>query len=137
MYAAQTDRTIRMLNNIWSGLVNEVETSKRRYDELEAATVTTNDCLNDALNALDTRINKWETKYHSLSNLYDNIYTITNAQQRKIHDMDQRISYYSCKVVALEGQKAEAVQSRFDSLEQRLAGQDDTGGRPLFTQQVH
>ena len=39
--------------------------------------------------------------------------------------MDQHISYYSCKVVALEGQKAEAVQSWFDSLEQCLAGQED------------
>ena len=114
-----------MLNDVWSGLVNEVETSKRHYDELEVASVTTNEHLNDAINALDTRIDKWETKYRSLSSLYDDICTIINAQQRKIHDMDQRISYYSCKVVALEGQKAEAVQSHFDSLEQPLAGQDN------------
>ena len=45
-----------MLNNIWSNLVNEVEAAKKRYEELEAAMMTTNDCLNDGISALDVRL---------------------------------------------------------------------------------
>ena len=48
-----------------------------------------------------------------------------NKQQRLMYDMDKRISFYSGAVVQLEGKKAEEVKSHFDTLEQRIAGQDN------------
>ena len=45
-----------MLNDIWPNLVNEVEAAKKRYEELEAAMTIMNDCLNDGILALDTRL---------------------------------------------------------------------------------
>ena len=56
VYAAQTDNTIQMLNNIWSNLVNEVKAAKKHYEELEGAMTITNDHLNDGISALDTRL---------------------------------------------------------------------------------
>ena len=56
VYAAQTNSTIQMLNNIWSNLVNEVEAAKKRHEELEAAMMTTNNHLNDRISVLDLRL---------------------------------------------------------------------------------
>ena len=36
-FAACIDSTIQMLNDVWNGLVNDVENTKRRFNELEAA----------------------------------------------------------------------------------------------------
>ena len=63
VYAAQTDSTIQMLNDIWSNLVNEVEASKKRYEELEATMTTTNDRLNDGISALDLRLDRLEDRF--------------------------------------------------------------------------
>ena len=40
-----------MLNDIWNGLVNDIEATKKCYEELEAAMTTMNDCLNDGISA--------------------------------------------------------------------------------------
>ena len=56
VYTAQTDNMIQMLNDIWSNLVNEVEAAKKRYEELEAAMMITNNRLNNGISALDTRL---------------------------------------------------------------------------------
>ena len=48
-----------------------------------------------------------------------------NAQERKIRDLDNKVNFYSQSLVKLEGEKAERVKDRIDSLEQRIAGQDD------------
>ena len=56
VYAAQTNNTIQMLNDIWSNLVNEVEAAKKCYEELEGAMTITNDRLNDRISALDARL---------------------------------------------------------------------------------
>ena len=54
---------IQMLNNIWSNLVNEVEAAKKRYKELEATMTIMNDCLNDGISALDTRLDQLEDRF--------------------------------------------------------------------------
>ena len=65
-FAACIDSTIQMLNDIWNSLVNDVENTKRRFDELEAASMVTNECLNDGLSAVLKSVDKLEIKGHSL-----------------------------------------------------------------------
>ena len=114
-----------MLNDIWSNLVNEVEASKKRYEELEAAMTTTNDRLNDGISSLDARLDRLEDRFRVICNVQDDVRTTVNKQQRTIYDMDKRISFYSGSIVQSEGKKAEEVKARFDALEQRVTGQDD------------
>ena len=52
-----------MLNDIWSNLVNEVESAKKRHEELEGAMTITNDCLNDGILALDARLDRLEDRF--------------------------------------------------------------------------
>ena len=52
-----------MLNNIWSNLVNEVEASKKRNEELEAAMTMMNDCLNNGISVLDVRLDQLEDSF--------------------------------------------------------------------------
>ena len=114
-----------MLNDIWSNLVDEVEASKKRYEELETAMTTTNDRLNDGISALDARLDRLEDRFRVYRNVQEDIRATVNKQQHTIYDMDKRISFYSGSIVQLEGKKAEEVKARFDALEQRVAGQDD------------
>ena len=125
VYAAQTDSTIQMLNNIWSNLVNEVEAAKKRYEELETAMTTTNDRLNDRISALDVRLDRLEDKFRTIRNVQEDVRVTFNKQQHQIYDMDSWISFYSGSIVQLEGKEAEEVKARFDELEQCVAGQDD------------
>ena len=125
VYATQTNSMIQMLNDIWSNLVNEVEASKKHYEELEAAMTTTNDRLNDGISALDVRLDRLEDRFRVIRNVQDDVRTTVNKQQRTIYDMDKRISFYSGSIVQLEGKKAEEVKACFDALEQHVAGQDD------------
>ena len=122
---AQNDNTIQMLNDIWSNLVNEVKAAKKRYEELEATMMITNNCLNDGILALDTRLDQLEDRFRAIRNVQDDVHTTVNKQQPQIFDMDSRISFYSRSIVQLEGKKAEEVKARFNALEQRVAGQDD------------
>ena len=106
-------------------MVNDVENTKRRFDELEAASLATNDRLNDGLSAVLKLVDKLEIKGRSLQAMYDDMWTLVNAQERRIRDLDNKVNFYSQSLVKLEGEKAERVKDRIDSLEQRLAGQDD------------
>ena len=114
-----------MLNNIWTSLVNEVDATKRHYEELEATMTTTNNCLNDGISALDARVDKCEDKHRTLHNVMEDIWATVNKQQCLMYNMNKRISFYSSAVVQLEGKKAEEVKDCFDVLEQCVAGQDD------------
>ena len=125
IYAAQTDNTIQMLNDIWSNLVNEVEAAKKRHEELEGAMMITNDCLNNRISALDARLDQLEDRFRTICNVQDDVRTTINKQQHQIYNMDSRISFYSGSLAQLEGKKAEEVKARFNVLEQRVAGQDD------------
>ena len=114
-----------MLNDVWNSLVNEVEATKRCYDELEAAMMALNNHLNDGILALLDQVDKLEDKFHTIHNCFEDVWVTMNNQQHKMYNMDQMISFYSGSVVQLEGKKAEEVKDRFDILEQHIAGQDD------------
>ena len=114
-----------MLNDVWTSLVNKVNTTKRCYEELEAAMTTTNNCLNDGIPALNWRVDKLEDKFHTIHNCFEDVHVTLNKQQHWLYDMDQRISFYIGSVVQLEGKKAEEVKDRFDALEQCIVGQDN------------
>ena len=113
------------MNDIWNGLVNDVKNTKRRFDELEAALMATNDCLNNGLSAVLKSVDKLEVKGRSLQAMYDDMRTLVNAQERRIQDLDNKVNFYSQSLVKLEGEKAERVKDRINPLEQRIAGQDD------------
>ena len=125
MYTAWTDGTIQMLNDVWTRLVNEVNTTKRHYEELEAAMTTTNNHLNDGISVLDARVGKCEDKHRTLRNVMEDVRATVDKQQCLMYDMDKRISFYSTAIVQLEGKKAEEVMDHFDVLEQHITGQDD------------
>ena len=114
-----------MLNNIWTSPVNEVDATKRHYEELETTMTMTNDHLNNGISALDSRVDEWEDKFHILHNIVEDIWTTINKQQHKMYNMDQKISFYSSSIIQLEGKKVEEVKDRFDALEQRITGQDN------------
>ena len=65
-------------------MVNDVENTKRRFDELEAASLATNDRLNDGLSAVLKSVDKLEVKGRSLQAMYDDMRTLVNAQERRI-----------------------------------------------------
>ena len=122
---------IQMLNDIWSNLVDEVEAGKKHHEELEATMTITNDRLNDGILALDARLDQLEDRFRVIRNVQDDVCATVNKQQRQIFNMDGRISFYSSSIVQLEGKKAEEVKALFDTLEQRVAGQDDQIKVPL------
>ena len=124
-FAARINNTILMLNDIWNGLVNDIENTKRRFDELEAALMMTNKRLNDGLSAVLKSVDKLEIKGCSLQAMHDNMQTLVNTQECRIRDLDNKVNFYSQSLVKLEGEKAKWVKDRIDSLEQCIAGQDD------------
>ena len=124
-FAAHIDSTIQMLNDIWNSLVNDVENTKRHFDELEAASTATNECLNDGLSTVLKSVDKLEIKGCSLQAMYDDMWILVNAQECRIRDLDNKVNFYSQLLVKLEGEKAEWVKDCIDSLEQRIAGQDN------------
>ena len=60
-----------------------------------------------------------------VNRLYTNQQRQLAEQQKEIYDLHKQISYYSCKVAALEGEKTEAIERRFAQLEERLDQQND------------
>ena len=59
-----------MLNDIWNGVVNDVKSIKRCFNELEAASMATNECLNNGLSAVLKSMDKLENKGCSLQAMY-------------------------------------------------------------------
>ena len=106
-------------------MVNDVENTKRRFDELEAASRATNEHLNDRLSAVLKSVDKLEIKGCSLQAMYDDMQTLVNAQECRIWDLDNKVNFYSQSLIKLEGEKAKRVKDHIDSLEQRITGQDD------------
>ena len=124
-FAACIDSTIQMLNDIWNGLANDIENTKRRFDELEAASTATNERLNNGLSAMLNSVDKLEIKGHSLQDVYDDMRILVDAQECRIQDLDNKVNFYSQLLVKLEGEKAKGAKDRIDSMEQHIAGQDD------------
>ena len=84
-----------------------------------------NERLNNRLSAMLKSVDKLEAKGHSLQAMYDDMQTLVNAQEHRIWDLDNKVNFYSQSLVKLEGKKAKQVKDRIDSLEQRIAGQDN------------
>ena len=124
-FAAHINSTIQMLNDIWNGLVNGVKNTKKCFDELEAASMATNERLNDGLLALLKSMDKLEIKGCSLQAMYNNMWILVNTQECRIQDLDNKVNFYSQSLVKLEGEKVEWVKDCIDSLEQYITGQDD------------
>ena len=87
--------------------------------------MVTNEHLNDGLSAVLKSMDKLEIKGCSLQAMYDDMWILVNAQEHRIWDLDNKVNFYSQLLVKLEGEKAERVKDRIDSLEQCIAGQDD------------
>ena len=120
------DKVIRFwIGTDWNGVRTGSDTAKKCYEELEAAMTVTNDCLNNGISALDTRLDRLEDRFRTICNVQDDIHVTINKQQHQIFNMDSRISFYSGSIVQLEGKKVEEVKAHFDTLEQHVAGQDD------------
>ena len=96
-----------MLNDIWNGLLNDIENTKRCFDELEAASMATNERLNNGLSAVLKSVDKLEIKGHSLQAMYDDMRILVNAQECRIRDLDNKVNFYSQSLVKLEGEKAD------------------------------
>ena len=114
-----------MLNDIWNSLVNDVENTKRCFDELEAASMVTNERSNDGLSTVLKSVDTLEIKGRSLQAMYDDMRTLVGARECRIQDLDNKVNFYSQSLVKLEGEKAERVKNCIDSLEQCIVGQDD------------
>ena len=106
-----------MLNNVWNRLVNEVEATKKHYNDLEASMVMTNDQLNDGLSVLLDRVDKLEGQFHTIHNCYKDLHVQFNKQQHTIYNRDKRISFYSQSIIKLENEKAQAIDHQFEELE--------------------
>ena len=87
--------------------------------------MATNERLNDGLSAVLKSVDKLEIKGRSLQAMYDDMQTLVNAQECRIWDLDNKVNFYSQSLVKLEGKKAEWVKDHIDSLQQRIAGQDN------------
>ena len=96
---------------------------------MEAASMATNERLNDGLLAMLKSMDKLEVKGHSLQAMYDDMWilmnVLVNVQEHRIQDLDNKVNFYSQSLVKLEGEKAEQVKDHINSLEQHMAGQDN------------
>ena len=77
-----------MLNDVWTSLVYKVEATKKHYEELEAAMMTMNDCLNDGISPLDVRLDWLEDKFQTIRNVQEDVHITVNKQQHLIYNMD-------------------------------------------------
>ena len=114
-----------MLNDIWNGLVNEVEAAKEHCDNLEGSMIQANDCLNNEISALIERVDKLEGKFCTIHNWYEDLWVKFNSQQHTIYSMDKRISFYSQSIVKLENKKVQAMDCQLEELEHFVTSQDD------------
>ena len=62
-----------MLNDIWNGLINDVEGTKRCFNELEAASMMANGRLNGGSLVVIKSMDTLETKKHSLHAMYNDM----------------------------------------------------------------
>ena len=60
-----------------------------------------------------------------LAGKYNHLLNVIKGIESTLHTLEQQISYYSCKVVALENEKAEAIKAKFSALEERFERQED------------
>jgi len=107
----QTNETFRTLENVWDGVTSE---SKAIHDELAAFKEKTRPTLKDL-----------KSKYEKICRIYEDMRSGLNGAESSIFDINNRISYYSSRVAAWDGEKAEAIQGKFDAMKERIDRQED------------
>ena len=96
-FVDSTNGSLATISDIWSGVVDNLKASK---DEVEET--------HKQLMANQGR----------LARKYDHLLNVTKGIESTLHTLEQQISYYSCKVIALENEKAEAIKAKFSALEE-------------------
>ena len=111
MFVDQTNQSLGTISDVWSGVVDDLKVVRDRVDILKGD--------------YDRRVEKVGSDTRKVDRLYTNQQRSLAEQQKEIYDLHKQISFYSCKVAALEGEKAEANERRFAQLEERLDAQND------------
>ena len=106
-----TNQSLATISDVWSGVVDDLKATK---DDLKISKGEI-EKVHEQLMANQGR----------LARKHDHALNVIKGIKSTIHTLEQRISYYSCKVVALENEKAEAVKAKFSALEERLERQED------------
>ena len=97
-------------SEVWSGVVDEIKVIR------DAQAVGLPESPDQAaLSRLRRELNQ----------RYDDVKVVTDGFASSIYDMDKRISFYSGKLAALEGEKSEAVRRDIAELTDRLNRQED------------
>ena len=106
-----TNQSLATISDVWSGVVDDLKAAKDDFKASKEEIVK----VHEQLMANQGR----------LARKYDHLLNVTKGIESTLHTQEQQISYYSCKVVALENKKAEAVKAKFSALEERLERQED------------
>ena len=106
-----TNQSLATISDVWSGVVDDLKVTK---DDLKTSKEEI-EKVHEQLMANQGR----------LARKYDHALNVIKGIELKIHTLEQQISYYSCKVIALENEKAQAVKAKFDAFEERMERQED------------
>ena len=110
-FVDSTNNSLASISDVWSGVVDDLKVMK---DELKA--------FKDEVKEL---YEKLVINQGRLSHKYDHLLNVIKGVESTLHTHEQQISYYSCKVVALENEKAEAIKAKFSALEEWFERQED------------
>ena len=110
-FVDSTNSSLATISDVWSGVANNLKVTK---DELKAS----KDEVEETHKQLMANQGRLACKYDHLLNIIKGI-------ESTLHTHEQQISYYSCKVVALENEKAEAIKAKFSALEEWFERQED------------
>ena len=110
-FVDSTNQSLATISDVWSGVVDDLTAAK---DDLKVSREEI-EKVHEQLMANQGR----------LARKYDHLLNVIKGIESTLHKHEQEISYYSCKVVALENKKAEAVKAKFSTLEERLERQED------------
>ena len=110
-FVDSTNNLLASVSDVWSGVVDDLKATK---DKLKAS--------KDEVEETHTKL---MANQGQLARKYDHLLNIIKGIESTLHTHKQQISYYSCKVVTLENEKAEAVKAKFRALEERLERQED------------
>ena len=110
-FVDSTNGLLATISDVWSGVVDDLKATK---DELKASK-----------DEVEETHKQLMANQGRLAHKYDHLLNVIKGIESTLHTHEQQISYYSCKVVALENEKAKAVKAKFSALEERLERQED------------
>ena len=106
-----TNSSLATISDVWSGVVSDLKATK---DELKVLKEGDQE-----------KYEKLVINQGRLACKYDHLLNVIKGIESTLHTHEQQISYYSCKVVALENEKAEAIKAEFSALEEQFERQED------------